>query len=131
MHTALMTFVEFVKFIICLKHAVMRPLNKNKWFLKQDGFLNYRYFPFNTKLKSCVDLTLSQVTRTEGLSASYSTVTLELCSEKCFRRTFEHSDYLICIFRGRALDYLKKMWTDTDTATLLYFNSYFQPDFSA
>lgn len=55
-----------------------------------------------------MNLILSQVTRTEDFSASYITVTQELCSAKCFKSTFEHSDYQTCIFRGRALDYLKK-----------------------
>lgn len=54
-----------------------------------------------------MNLILSQVTRTERISASYVKVTLELCSAKCFKSTFEHNDYLTCIFRGRALDYLK------------------------
>lgn len=51
---------------------------------------------------------LGQVTRTESISASYITATLELCSAKGFKCVFEHSDYLICIFKGKALDYLKK-----------------------
>lgn len=54
---------------------------------------------------------LGQVTRTESISASYITLTLELYSAKHFQFTFKHSDYpyTICALKDRPLDYLKNM----------------------